>query len=379
VTGVVRTYADGGAAGTYGQGYPQLGDQAGIAAGSVGIMPLVKSNAKFYSNVGIQNLGQARAEAQVVLYGPTGGQLGNTVTIAAEAGAWAQASDIFAKAGVASADVAYARFVPLTQGARVWCAASVIDRVTKDPTTVEAVEPVAAGTVVRVASIAHSSGYGGTPWRSTVAVVNAEESAGSVTLTFRGASTIAKTVQIGARAALEWSDVLVELFGLEASASASGALEVVANRQVVAACRTYADRGEAGTYGQSYPALTADRGVWAGTAGVLPQLRKNSATYTNIGALNLSTIPCSGVVQLKDGQGHAIGSPLTVNTAAGGWTQISDAFLAAGAGGADTASAQVTTATEGCSLWFYASVIDSLTRDPTTVELARPLVVEPGV
>jgi hypothetical protein len=377
VAGVVRTYADGGAAGTYGQGYPQLGEHDGLSAGDTGIMPIVKSNAKFYSNIGIQNLGTARGEARVTLYGQNGLQLGTPVMIAADPGCWAQSSDVFAKAGVQGANVAYARLKALTAGVRVWGAASVIDRSTKDPTTVEAVEPVAAGTVLRVASVAHAAGFGGTPWRSTVAVVNSEESAGKVTLTFRGASTIVKTVQLGGRAALEWADVLVELFGVGVGDTASGALEVVATRKVVVASRTYADRGAAGTYGQSYPALTNDRGVWAGTTGVLLQLRKNAKTYTNIGALNLSSVPCAGSVQLLDDQGHAIGSPLAIATAAGGWTQISDAFLVAGAGGADAASARVTTVTEGCSLWYYASVIDSLTRDPTTVELSRPLEVEP--
>jgi hypothetical protein len=378
VAGVVRTYADGGAAGTYGQGYPQLGEHDGLSAGDTGIMPIVKSNAKFYSNIGIQNLGTARGEARVTLYGQNGLQLGTPVMIAADPGCWAQSSDVFAKAGVQGANVAYARLKALTAGVRVWGAASVIDRSTKDPTTVEAVEPVAAGTVLRVASVAHAAGFGGTPWRSTVAVVNSEESAGKVTLTFRGASTIVKTVQLGGRAALEWADVLVELFGVGVGDTASGALEVVATRKVVVASRTYADRGAAGTYGQSYPALTNDRGVWAGTTGVLLQLRKNAKTYTNIGALNLSSVPCAGSVQLLDDQGHAIGSPLAIATAAGGWTQISDAFLVAGAGGADAASARVTTVTEGCSLWYYASVIDSLTRDPTTVELSRPLEVEPA-
>ncbi|HNX51855.1 MAG TPA: choice-of-anchor Q domain-containing protein, partial [Thermoanaerobaculaceae bacterium] len=376
VVAAVRTYADGGAAGTYGQSYPVLPDGAGITAGTVGILPLVKSNTGFYSNVGILNLGTVKTDARVTLVGPRG-TLGSPVTLSADPGRWTQLSDVFARAGVASASVAYATVEPLTAGARLWGAASLVDRLTRDPTTVEASVPVAAGAVQRVASVAHSSGSGGTAWRSTVAVVNPGSDSANVTLTFRGTNTLVRAARVGAHGVSEWPDVLVDLFNMRPDESASGSLEIVADRPVAVGCRTLADKGEAGTYGQSYPALTADRGIMPGETGVLAQLRKTSTAYTNIGALNLSTGPCTASVQLHDAQGQAIGSALEMKPAAGAWTQVTDAFRVAGAGGADAASARVTVRTEGCSMWFYASVIDSLTRDPTTIELARPFVVGP--
>ncbi|MGV8042170.1 MAG: choice-of-anchor Q domain-containing protein [Thermoanaerobaculaceae bacterium] len=378
VAAAVRTYADGGAAGTYGQGYPVLGEDAGIVTGTVGILPMVKSNTQFYSNVGVLALGQARAQVRVTLIGPSGATLGTPQTVGVDPGRWVQIDDVFAKAGAPSAGVAYATVEPLTEDARVWAAASVIDRTTKDPTTVEAAPALAAGTVHRVAAVTHGSGFGGIAWRSTVAVVNTGGSAANATLTFRGASTIVRTATVPANGVLEWPDVLVGLFGLGAEASASGALEVVADSPVVVACRTYADKGKDGTFGQSYPALVASQGVAAGEAATLPQLRKNAKAYTNIGALNLSTVACSATVQLHDAQGKAAGSERSISTQPGGWSQISDVFNVAGAGGADEAYAGIRVTTEGCRMWFYASVIDSITRDPTTIELARPFVVEPG-
>lgn len=378
VAAAVRTYADGGAAGTYGQGYPVLGKDAGIVTPAVGILPMVKSNASFYSNVGVLALGQVGAQVRVTLIGPSGATLGAPQTLAADPGRWVQIDDVFAKAGVPSADVAYAKIEPLTQDARVWAAASVIDRATKDPTTVEAVSAVPAGTVQRVAAVTHGSGFGGIAWRSSVAVVNTGAAVANATLTFRGTSTIVKTAAVPANGVLEWPDVLVGLFGLGTEASASGALEVVADGPVVVASRTYADKGKDGTFGQSYPALVASRGVAAGEAAALPQLRKNAKAYTNIGALGLSAMQCTATVQLHDAQGKAIGSERTISTTPGGWSQISDIFNVAGAGGADEAYAGIRVTTEGCRMWFYASVIDSLTRDPTTIELARPFVVEPG-
>lgn len=377
VAAAVRTYADGGVAGTYGQSYPVLGGDKGIVTGTVGILPMVKSNARFYSNVGVLVLGQARVQVRVTLVGPSGATLGTPQTVGADPGRWVQVDDVFATAGVPLADVAYAKVEPLTAEARVWAAASVIDRTTKDPTTVEAVVAPAADSVQRVAAVAHAPGFGGTAWRSTVALVNGADEAATATVTFNAATSVSKVVTVPARGAVEWEDVVVGLFD-PSGATASGALEVVADQPVVVACRTYADKGKDGTFGQSYPALVASRGIAAGEAGLLAQLRKSAKAYTNIGALNLSTVPCSATVQLHDAVGHAIGSEQTLAAEPGGVVQTSDVFKLAGAGEAEAAYAGIRVSTEGCRMWFYASVIDSLTRDPTTVELARPFVVEPG-
>lgn len=378
VAAAVRTYADGGAAGTYGQGYPVLGEDAGIVAGSVGVLPMVKSNAKFYSNIGVLALGQARAQVRVTLIGPSGTTLGTPQTIGADPGRWVQIDDVFTKAGVPSADVAYAKVEPLSQGARVWAAASVIDRTTKDPTTVEATIAVPPAVVQRVAAVTHGSGYGGTAWRSTLAIVNAGDAPATATVTFRGQNVVSRNVPVPALGTVEWADVIVGLFDPSGATAMSGALEVVADQPVAVACRTYADKGKDGTLGQSYPALVARQGIAKGEEGVLPQLRKSAKAYTNLGALNLSETACTATVQLANALGQASGAPQTISTAAGGWAQISDVFKAAGASAADEAYARIQVTTEGCRMWFYASVIDSLTRDPTTVELARPFVVGPG-
>jgi hypothetical protein len=210
-----------------------------------------------------------------------------------------------------------------------------------------------------------------------VAIVNGGDDEATATLTFRAAASVAKEVTVPAHGAVEWDDVIVGLFD-PSGTTASGALEVVADQPLVVACRTYADKGTDGTFGQSYPALVARRGIAAGEAGGLPQLRKSPKAYTNIGALNLSTVPCGATVQLHDALGHAIGSEQQLAPGPGGVAQLSDVFRLAGAGEADAAYAGIRVTSEGCRMWFYASVIDSLTRDPTTVELARPFVVEPA-
>jgi hypothetical protein len=58
------------------------------------------------------------------------------VTLNVTAGKWVQRDDIFAAAGVASADIAYATVDVTEAGAKVWAYASVIDNTTGDPTTI---------------------------------------------------------------------------------------------------------------------------------------------------------------------------------------------------------------------------------------------------
>lgn len=374
-----RTFADPGAgAGTYGQFYPTLADHELLGAGETAVLPLLRSDSKFYSNIGMLNGSGAGCSGRVRLFSATGAPIGTTQTLTARAGEWAQISDIFAKAGAGTHAVASARVDVLTAGCRAWFAASVIDHTTKDPTTIPMHAPAAPGTVFWVPSVAHSSGFGGTSWRTTLAVVNAGGAAAQVQVIFRSATTeVSRTATLEAGAARSWNDVLVDLFGSDPSANLSGSLELVADQPLVVASRTYADRGAAGTYGQFFPAVTASDGLAGHTAGVLPLLRKDGSFYTNIGLQNLSRESCQVEVRLYGPGGAALGSPLTESVGSGRWEQINDAFAKAGAGSAEVAYAVVRVLDPAARVWAYASVIDATSRDPTTVPVALPWVTAP--
>jgi hypothetical protein len=225
---------------------------------------------------------------------------------------------------------------------------------------------------------AHSSGIGGTPWRTTLALVNTSSSPATVTLLYRsGSSTVTRTASIPPQGVRQWDDLLVDLFGYGASANTSGSLELWADQPLAAAGRSYADKGAAGTYGQALPLLVVGRdGIDDLAPGLVPGLRQDSAFYTNLGFLNLGA--ADGQVQATVfSQGTAIGSPVTRNVPVGQWVQINDLFTEARAGGAESAYALIQGLTSGCRLWAYASVIDRLSRDPTTIPLARPWVLGP--
>jgi len=130
-----RTYNQA-ASGTFGQYYPALSPSAALTSGQAGVVPGVKKNPGFRTNLGLQNLGESSCQVRVTLYNPSGAQLGSPVTETIGAWTWKQINDVVVRAGVASADLAYARVEVLTAGGKVWAYASVVDNATDDPVTV---------------------------------------------------------------------------------------------------------------------------------------------------------------------------------------------------------------------------------------------------
>jgi uncharacterized repeat protein (TIGR01451 family) len=132
-------------AGTFGQHYPALTASDGMTAGKVGIMPHLSGNSGttgYRTNVGVVNLGTAGSCSAVVkLYGGAGAQLGNPVTITADARRFKQQDSIFAAAGLGSQsiDVAYATIEVQTPACPMWPYASVVDNASGDPTTIEVI------------------------------------------------------------------------------------------------------------------------------------------------------------------------------------------------------------------------------------------------
>ena len=133
---VSRTYNQKSATETFGQYYPALSDVRALELGEKGVLPQLKKNAGFRTNVGAVNVGAAACNVLVKLYGSDASKLGNDVTLSVPAGKWIQQDDIFAAAGVASADIAYASVEVTTEGGKVWAYGSVIDNTTGDPTTI---------------------------------------------------------------------------------------------------------------------------------------------------------------------------------------------------------------------------------------------------
>jgi hypothetical protein len=169
-----------------------------------------------------------------------------------------------------------------------------------------------------------------------------------------------------------WRDVLVAVLGLAASGSNKGTLLVSADAPLTVASRTY-NQTPSGTYGQFVPALTATGMLTQGQTGILPHLSQGAAYRSNAGIANLSASgSCAVRFRLYGPAGLQLGNPVTMTAAAGRWFQQDLIFGAAAAGNQDIAYATVEVTTPGCSAWAYASVIDQVTGDPTTVPVQLP-------
>ncbi len=123
-------------AGTYGQFFPALTDQQALISGQVGVLPLLKKNGDFRTNIGAINLGTSTCTLLIRLFDSTGTQIGTSTTLTLQPKQWQQANDIFVTSGAGYQEVAYATTEIQTSGGRAWLYAAVVDGRTGDPTTV---------------------------------------------------------------------------------------------------------------------------------------------------------------------------------------------------------------------------------------------------
>ena len=362
-----RTY-NLAAKGTYGQEYPAVTTGEALTSGAIGYLPQLAKSAALRTNVGVLNLGDADVAVAIKVFTAAGAQAGTTKEATVKPARYWQQDDIFTATGAGDLEGAWATVEVLTAGGRVWAYASVIDNGTGDPTTVPVQFAVPPGPYL-VSSQAHLKGAGGTQWRSSLAVVNPGAAEAPLTLTYRpygSGDAIVREHPLAAGAAVEWQDALVSLFGYDAAANVKGSVEIAAPLPVVIGARTY-NQAAKGTYGQGYPAIAPAQALRAGQVGVLPQLRKDAATRTNVGVLNVGMAEVTVEVRLFDATGAPVGGVTSATVAAGRYWQQDDIFTSSGAGTQALAYATVDVQTPGGAVWAYASVIDTVTGDPTTV------------
>jgi len=135
----VRSYTPFGD-GTVGQTYPAVSLTDTIERGQEGVLPHLRGDANFRTNVGFINVSGTDATISVHLFDSNGVGTGSTV-VNVPAWRWTQVNDVFAAAGVPGISLAYAQVQVHTSGSRVWAYASVVDNATGDPATVLMVAP----------------------------------------------------------------------------------------------------------------------------------------------------------------------------------------------------------------------------------------------
>jgi len=131
-----RTYNDRGTAGTYGQFYDGYSPSQGLAAGQVAVIPQLRQDATFRSNISVTNTGTAAASVTLTLHLPNGTQVwSDTRTLAP--GRFYQWVRPFQTAGQNNLISGFAR-IRINSGSGVIASGSVIDGRTGDPFTIPA-------------------------------------------------------------------------------------------------------------------------------------------------------------------------------------------------------------------------------------------------
>lgn len=131
-----RTYNDKGTAGTYGQFYDGYASSQGLAANQVGVIPQLRQDATFRSNISATNTGTAPASVTLTLHLANGTQVwSDTRTI--QPGRFYQWVRPFQTAGQTNLVSGFAR-IRVNTGSGVIASGSVIDSRTGDPFTIPA-------------------------------------------------------------------------------------------------------------------------------------------------------------------------------------------------------------------------------------------------
>ncbi|HPS77290.1 MAG TPA: carboxypeptidase regulatory-like domain-containing protein, partial [Thermoanaerobaculaceae bacterium] len=129
-----RTYNQG-PEGTFGQDYLSAASTDGVVAGDVVYLPQLVENADYRTNIGLANTGTGTAGARVELF--SGSSKLTEYEVSLNPGQWKQESRPFkTKAGQTNMFGGYAK-ITITSGAGLLAAASVVDNLTNDPTTIQ--------------------------------------------------------------------------------------------------------------------------------------------------------------------------------------------------------------------------------------------------
>lgn len=225
-----------------------------------------------------------------------------------------------------------------------------------------------------IPSASRASGAGGSQWRTDLGILNTNGSRSDVELVFYASGgPITSTTFVAPNS----QSILTDVVG-QVGSSGNGALEVRSALPVKVSSRTY-NLNVAGaacypnaTLGQNLDALSAQQGLTTGEVAFLPQLVENAAYRCNISLTNMGTNAASVKVELFDGSGTKLGE-YTESLTPGQFKQKARPFF-------NNASPQQTnmsrgyakiTVLSGDGVVAYASVIDNVTQDPTTVAMQR--------
>jgi len=234
--------------------------------------------------------------------------------------------------------------------------------------------PETCTSVYWVPVVIHAGGASGSQWRTDLGLLGVGGVTAAVELRFYGfESVIARATSVGPQAMVDLVDVVD---WISPGAQASGALEVCADGALIVTSRTYNQLGSddpcqpSGSFGQGLDGAESVAGLSAGKAAYLSHLRENAAFRTNIGLVNTGIEAATVEISLFGASGASVEAYSVVLEPGQWWQDNRPFFNRAGRDDLDAAWAGVAVSA-GSGVFAYASVIDNVTNDPTTVTMAR--------
>jgi hypothetical protein len=217
-----------------------------------------------------------------------------------------------------------------------------------------------------VPAVAHGAGAQGSQWRADAALLNRGMGTSTMTLTLlTDSQTLSGSASVPGGDQVLLTDLVAEVFHI----NGSGLLKIQATEPLTVAARVYNQSGS-GTFGQGIDGLVVADTLSAGNQVYLPMLAQSSAFRTNIGFCNISGSSATVRVALFLGDGTSLGS-FNVEIPSERWKQDNEPYrVRFGRTNVTNGFANVRVIA-GNGVWAYASVVDNLTGDPTTIAMRR--------
>jgi hypothetical protein len=209
--------------------------------------------------------------------------------------------------------------------------------------------------------VANTPGRAGSKWRTRLEIENLAPTANRVEIELRPVgdqqgSRFRTTITLTAGERKSWDNALDELFSL----SGTGALRLTPENGAIAARSVTANVVVRRPWRELFPALSERQalrgGLRARLSGLFYDPSPEAAVRTNIGLLNLASVPLRVRVELYGPDLQPLGT-LVQPLKAGEFLQIDDAFAKVHAASVANGSAVVKMLSRGGALLSYASVI----------------------
>jgi hypothetical protein len=296
--------------GIFGQAVPAIPFAAGPPDSASMVLPQLRADRRYRSNLGAVNLDAEETVVVIELYRGDGELLGTTSMQLPPFG-FHMEPNLLASFTTDSITDAFAVVHPSTTGARCMVWASIVDRTTGSPNFLAPALPTSHNTYIP--AVASLKGANSTVWRSDISLINPGARDATVWLELllrdrdNSAGLPATQVAIPAGTGIRVPDVVRTLH----REGAAGALRVVVEGgEVVVSSRTYS-AGKGQSFGQVIPAFSEDRAITDDQLAFLPGVRyaaTNGDGYRcNLGVVNLSPSEIEVTAELYRDDGHSLG------------------------------------------------------------------------